>query len=91
MLSAPGSERGCDSALDVAEHRVDGPERRVTSGLATGAGEDRLVRTTRVCNAIETAKSVGDDPGASTAGIAANIISQTAESSVSLRLFHSKR
>src|SRR5262245_17110253 len=63
MLRAPGPERGNDGILDIAEHRVDGPEFRMTSGFPTGAGDDRFVCTTRVRNAIEAAEPVGDDPG----------------------------
>jgi hypothetical protein len=33
------------------------------NGFATGAGDDRLVCTTRVRNAIEAAEPVSDDPG----------------------------
>src|SRR5215210_6004313 len=64
VLLATGSERGSDGALDVAEHRVDGLECRMTRSLAAGAGDNRLVHATRVGDAIEAAEPVGDDPRA---------------------------
>jgi IS5 family transposase len=61
VLLAPGSERGTDGALDVAEHRVDSLECKVTRGLPAGASDDRLVHATRVGDAIEAAEPVGDE------------------------------
>jgi hypothetical protein len=61
-LLAPGSERGNDGTFYVGEHRVDDLECRVTSGLAAGAGDNRLACATRVSDAIEAAEPVGDDP-----------------------------
>lgn len=64
MLVAGRTECGGDCCLDVGEHCVDRLERGMARSLASGPGDDRLVRAAGIGNTFETAEPVGDDTGA---------------------------